>query len=1228
MTEFSAEAQSAFKKQLPADYFERYPEDTVSRHLALLRSLESDRSVKLEAVRLSEGHYQVTLVSEDFLGLLSIVTGLFSSFGFNIIRGQGWTLPEMPVSAPIKPGKRKRKYFIDVFELEAPCEPDWQVLNGKINQYVQQVEKDGFEDVRRQINQEIVRFFRARGESEAEKLHPIRLDIHQDLSPDLTVVDIQTQDTVAFLYELTSALSQLEINVVRMEIETKGALVEDRFWLTTKAGEKITLDRKLKELRWAILFLKQFTHLLPNVPDPAAAMDQMSLFGKEMFERPDFEKVVLALEDSKVLRDLSRIFGTSKFLWEDFIRTQHESFIPLLENQTVLKKRKSKSEMKRELIKALRLEESFSGKVERLNQFKDREIFRTDLRHLLRRTSYLSEFAEEFSDLAEVVVEAACHLSWDEAAKKSPPPMVSPREKSELAVLALGKFGGRELGYASDLELLFVYTDAPDSASDQSNRNLEFYSELVRIFHASIWARREGIFALDLRLRPHGDNGPLASSLEAFKTYYSAAGNAWSYERQALVRLRPVAGSAWLGKEAERLRDEFVYGPVPLNFEEAQSLRERQQRELTGGKVNAKFSAGGLLDIEYAVQVLQIAFGRTHLKLRRTNTLHAIQALWEEGILTEEEFQSIRASYLFIRDLINALRIFRGNAKDLTIPDRQALEFVILARRMGYQGDDEAVRLQLAVALSHHSDVSARFYRDWMSKLAGKPWEEISRVQVTPHRELRISLDELLSGDLSDESKVKLNELGFMDIEEGASAIRRLFPGTLLFGPFSKVFDQTWAIWPEVADPNLAAKHWGRLSENIKRPADFWNSLAQNPESIRTLLKLLGSSEYLSEILITHPEYWRWVCDPKEPTLQKASEALSDWEGKQARAVQADGDFELLRQFRHRETLRIALVENAGGSSLTDVYRAFSRLADMIIRNVFDSPDWSVYCCVIGLGKLGAEELNFSSDVDLMFVSDGLDTSQTTALIQHLQRSVNVLKAIGPNGFLYRTDLRLRPFGADGALVLPLADTIDYYDKQADQWEHQMLIKARPVAGPEKIGAGLLSAAHRFLFGSSWDVQKLDRIREVKRRFEARTRSKGEESSHIKMGFGGIRDIEFTVQYLQLLHGAEHASLRVRGTLEALQAIQALGLLPEKEVEILGQGYEFLRRIENKLHLFNNRQTFIVPTDALSLRRLAKSMGFRDTRTDRAENIFHSELGKRMLESRTIFEKIFYAKIT
>ncbi len=281
-----------------------------------------------------------------------------------------------------------------------------------------------------------------------------------------------------------------------------------------------------------------------------------------------------------------------------------------------------------------------------------------------------------------------------------------------LSLCALGKFGGRELGFASDIELMFVYAGNGQTTGPQVITTAEFFERLAQEFVQTIQARREGIFEIDLRLRPYGQAGSMAVALESFSRYFAPDGPAWDYERQALVKLRPVAGDAALGEEIVRLRDEFVYSGERFNVTAMRAMRERQLRHLvTAGTFNAKFSPGGLVDIEYLVQGLQITHGDRDRSLRLTNTRQAMKALATAGFLAQDDYERLREAHIFLRRLINALRMVRGNARDLTVPPAESEEFAFLARRLEYGNDWGRLSEDLARHTACVQEMNARYLR-------------------------------------------------------------------------------------------------------------------------------------------------------------------------------------------------------------------------------------------------------------------------------------------------------------------------------------------------------------------------------------------------------------------------------------------------------------------------------------------------------------------------------------
>ena len=436
-------------------------------------------------------------------------------------------------------------------------------------------------------------------------------------------------------------------------------------------------------------------------------------FIAQLFQRPNWFDEIASIEKPDVLNALARLLGVSDFLWEDFLRMQYANLFPVVTDVAALSTSKPKSELEHELTRAL--EENKVGDIQypdwraALNAFKDRELFRIDMRHILGLTKEFDDFSEELTDLAEITISAALVNCEIELRSKHGGPLLENGQPCGLSLLALGKCGGRELGFASDIELMFVY--AGDGRTNGANEitTADYYEQLVRSIVSAWQTRQEGIFQIDLQLRPYGKAGSMAVSFESFKNYYAPDGAAWAYERQALVKLRPITGDAQLSDELCRLRDVNVYESGPFDKIAMRAMRERQVRHLvTGGTFNAKFSPGGLVDIEYLIQGLQINHGAQNPPLRLTNLRDAMSALHADGVLSDDDHIRLRKAHTFLRWLIDSLRVVRGNSKDVTMPPFGSDEFIFLARRLRYESDAEHLRDDLTRYVADVQEINVR----------------------------------------------------------------------------------------------------------------------------------------------------------------------------------------------------------------------------------------------------------------------------------------------------------------------------------------------------------------------------------------------------------------------------------------------------------------------------------------------------------------------------------------
>jgi glutamate-ammonia-ligase adenylyltransferase len=550
----------------------------------------------------------------------------------------------------------------------------------------------------------------------AAPLYPIEFELDNEHSEKYTVLRIDGMDTMGFLYELTNALAFNQVYIVRMEIETAGSQVKDILYVTGADGQKILSPARQRELRTATVLIKHFTHLLPNCPDPESALLHFREFIAQLFQRPDWPDELASLERPDVMDALARLLGVSDFLWYDFLRMQHTNLFPVVSNVDALQSAKSRKQLQSELETALRpvhngarLPDEDEPWRATLNAFKDREMFRIDMRHIMGHTTEFQEFSDELTDLAEVIVNAAYHLVSEDLRLVYGSPTLEGGVLAEMSVVALGKCGGRELGFASDIELMFIYSGNGKTSGPQVISNAEFYEKVVESFMRAITARREGIFHIDLQLRPYGKAGSLAVSIEAFRRYFTPGGPAWPYERQALVRLRPIAGDPALGGRISALRDTFVYTGEPYDVVAMRGMRDRQLRHLVkAGTFNPKYSPGGLVDVEYLVQGLQIAYGGTLPEVRLTNTRATLAALSEAGAISTDDFTRLRKAHTFLRWLIDSLRVVAGNAKDLVVPPENSEEFAFLARRLRYGSDLAGLSEDLRIHAAYVQEVNHR----------------------------------------------------------------------------------------------------------------------------------------------------------------------------------------------------------------------------------------------------------------------------------------------------------------------------------------------------------------------------------------------------------------------------------------------------------------------------------------------------------------------------------------
>ena len=699
--------------------YERYDAAARERHAELQRHLMGAGDVAVEALPDGGASWTVTVCAADHVGSLSVVAGLFAAHHVDVVDCDVFTLrwkgPPPPAMSPrgrvARGGRRPppdrqdaalARTFLDIFRVRAPAGSGlalWERFQADLGELFALLAAGEREAAHERLIDRVSASAHAAGTD--AQLYPVTVELDNDRSAEATVLSIRAADTPGFLFEFTNALATLDVNIERAEVRTVAGEATDTFWITDRRGRKLSDARSLDELRVAAVLIKHFTHLLPHSPRPAHALRQFGSFICRMLGRPDRAADLRELYSARVLRTLAEMMGVSQFLWEDFLRMQHANLFPVLADAPLLENATSRQHMAEELRAEIAAAAGQAEALRRLNAFKDREMFRIDLRHITGRTGFL-DFSRELAGLAEVIVEETAAITHRALEARYGPPMLAAGGRCGWSICALGKFGGRELGFASDIELLFIYEGDGTTAGPEPVPNAHYFDAFVRAFRDAIVVRREGIFELDLRLRPYGNQGALACSMGAFSGYYSDHGAAQAFERMAMVRLRPVAGDEALSEQIIAARDEWVYSGRPFDVANSRHLRQRQAAELVpSGAVNAKYSPGGVTDLEYFVQALQIEIGAFDPSVRVPGTLEAVERLSRGGHLPEHMAAKIQEAYGFMRRLIDALRVVRGNAKDLTIPQIGSPAFAYLARRLSFETPRdlaEALEVRMAFA--------------------------------------------------------------------------------------------------------------------------------------------------------------------------------------------------------------------------------------------------------------------------------------------------------------------------------------------------------------------------------------------------------------------------------------------------------------------------------------------------------------------------------------------------
>jgi len=1205
-------------------YFEYFSEETVAEHLRVLGRLSSELPVQTLVQPREKDRLEITVLAFDYPGEFSLITGVLAASGFNIISGEVYTYSQYrPTSETEDAGGARRSTFasrlrksrsirtdplhrrriIDHFfgNVASRLAPEmWEIqLQNHLAETIALLERgdeESLELARQRVNEQVAQYLASVHLPAEAVLFPVQIEVGS-AAADSYSVTVVAQDTPFFLYALSTALALRSIYIESIHIRTVTNRIEDEFTFLDAQGKKITDADKLDQVKFSVLLTKQFTYFLSSAPDPYAALCRFEQLVERVFELPQQGRWAELLSNPLILRDLARLLGASDYLWEDFIRLQYETLLPMLEPHLLGQSFSAPAEeLSDRLDEALGSARSVQKRLRILNEFKDHEIFLLELDHIVASEASFRTLSEGLTRLAEVVLDRAVQFTFERLIQRYGRPLTIGRLPARFCLLGLGKLGGGDLGYASDIELLFVYSDNGTTEGSEGIPNAEFFDRLVRETSAAIHAKKQGIFEVDLRLRPYGASGPMACSLESFCRYYGPGGEAHPLERLALVRLRAIGGDRDLGKQVERLRDEMLYTGQPLDLKALRAARRRQIDDRTRrGELNAKFSPGALLDLEYAVMLLQVASGANIGQLRTPFIREALEHLQIAGLLAEEQTSRLVEAYEFLRRLINSLRMLRGSALDLFLPDLGSDEYLHLARRMGYAAGEELTPVQ---RLRLDFDTHTAFVRAFVEEHFGR--------EILPVPGVGNIADLILSDALSREEATKiLLRSGFENPERALVNLRSLAAAGASPVSFARLAVLATDFLRNQPDPDMALNNWERFLGALEDPEEHFRLLLSQPKRLDILLRIFAGSQFLSDSLIRDPDFFEWATMPDHlHSLRRRDQVEAVYRPLSRTAASTSQWRNQLRRFKRREILRIGIRDICLDVPIEEIMEELSMLAEALLEvelerlwEMLGAKEQGDAFCLLAFGKLGGRELNYSSDIDLLAISGNPLDEKSEGLFKGVVDSLRKdLSAHTEEGAAYRVDLRLRPFGRSGELVSSVPRLIRYYRDQAAVWELQALLKARPVAGNRRVGDAFLAECKAFFHEPRAREDIVASLEKMRKTTQGRLNQGIESGRNIKLGSGGIRDLEFLVQGLQLIHAGKGSEIRKGAnllsgnTLAALTALKESGILTALEAETLRRDYLFLRRIEHYLQIFEDRQTHTLPRDDQELQALSRRM--------------------------------------
>jgi glutamate-ammonia-ligase adenylyltransferase len=807
-------------------------------------------------------------------------------------------------------------------------------------------------------------------------------------------------------------------------------------------------------------------------------------------------------------------------------------------------------------------------------------------------TTGVAETAAELADLATATLRAALRIARAAAPGDA--------ALCRLAVIAMGKCGGHELNYVSDVDVIFV-GEAPEGADEAKavRAATRLASHMMRI--CSETTVEGSIWPVDANLRPEGRNGPLVRTLSSHVAYYQRWAKTWEF--QALLKARPVAGDMELGEQYVAALGPLVWKAAEReNFVgDVQKMRRRVVENIPAAEVERelKLGPGGLRDVEFAVQLLQLVHGRADASLRSGTTLDALKALAAGGYVGRADAVQLDEAYRFLRSMEHRIQLFRLRRTHLVPEDETDLRRI--GRSLGLRVDPVA---ELTREWRRHTSVVRRlheklFYRPLLDAVA----------QLAPG-EARLS---------PEAARERLVALGYADPAAALRHLEALASGVTRKAAIQRTLLPVLLGWfADSADPDAGLLNFRKVSDALGKTPWYLRLLRDEGAAAENLARVLSAGRLAPDLLLRAPEAVALLGDGDGGGLAPRGRAQLEQEILAAvgRAESAEQAVTAARGVRRRELFRTAAADIVGsyGTEAQPAEADQGALVDLVGGAVSDltaatlagtlravvGEGWGdslpTRFAIIAMGRFGGNELGYGSDADVVFVHeprDGVDEREAAQaanrVVAEMRRLLQIPSADPP----LLIDADLRPEGKSGPLVRTLKSYEAYYRRWSLVWESQALLRAEPVAGDEDLGRRFVELIDPLRYPArGLDEEAVREIRRLKARMEAERLPRGADPKlHTKLGPGGLSDVEWTVQLLQMRHGAAEPGLRTTRTRQALVAAREVGLVSAEDASILDEAWVLATRVRNAVMLVRGRAGDTFPSDPRELAAVGRYLG-------------------------------------